>query len=619
MRPLHLALVWHQHQPYYKDDLTDTYLLPWVRLRSTKDYAKMAELVAAYPKARQTFNLVPSLLVQIEDHAKGPRNDLFLRLSQKPAAELTAEERAFVLRWMRESPRFLRVQASPRYSDLASRAEDATFTVEEVRDLQVWYNLAWCDPAWVDRDPRLAALKARDRRFTEADKETLFQAQQEMVGEVIGKYAGLARDGLAELIFSPFYHPILPLIDDVRSAREAEPHIQLPRRGFAQPGDASDQIRLALAEFERLIGFRPRGMWPSELAVGNVVARMAVKHGVDWFIGDEDVLARSIGVHMGRDGEGRPWQPELLYQPWRIEQEGGAVSVVFRDNQLSNLIGFDYHRMHARDAIGDFMAHLRRIRDQQGDDRDFLVVVALDGENPWDFYSREGHDFLNGLYESLERADEVVCTTISDFLDQHPARNALRRLHAGSWINANFDTWIGDPEHNVAWDLLAETRAWLEEHAPPHAGLDGGAQAVEAAWREVRIVEGSDWYWWFSRKHDSGMDVIWDNQFRLHCAMSTRCSARGRRARSSSQSSSPRRTSAGCRWPASRPAGRTIRPGSARLAATRRGAGSGRSTSRSSGWNGCSTPATTSGSTCASTARAPPTSSSVTASSSGST
>jgi starch synthase len=516
MRPLHLAFVWHLHQPYYKDDLTDTYLLPWVRLRSTKDYHKMAALLDSYPRVRQTFNLVPSLLAQIDDYGRPGEpdrdHDLFLRLSRTPAGELTAEERAFVLRWMRESPRFLRVQASPRYRELASRSETDAFTTEEVRDLQVWYNLAWCDPAWVDRDPRLSRLKAQDRNFTEADKEALFAAQLEMMRRIIPDYARLAERGQAELTFSPYYHPILPLLYDLESAREALPDIRLPTRRFAHPEDALQQVRAGMDEFQRLTGVRPRGMWPSELAVGESVAGLAIQTGVDWFLSDDAILGRSIDVYLGRDADGRLHQPELLYQPWRLEREGGAVTVVFRDSLLSNLLGFDYHRMPAGEAVGDFMGRLRRIREQQGDGRDFLVVVALDGENAWDFYSREGHDFLNGLYEELDRAEDVVCTTVADFLDRHEYRHHLNRLHAGSWIGASLDTWVGDPEHTVAWDLLAEARDWLEDYASYHPDEPG----VEAAWREIRIVEGSDWFWWFSRKHDSGMDTIWDNQFRLH-------------------------------------------------------------------------------------------------------
>src|SRR2546423_13409226 len=212
MKPLHVAFVWHMHQPYYKDDLTSTYLLPWVRLRSAKDYYKMPALLDAYPKVRATFNLVPSLLAQIEDYGKEESVDLFLNLSMRAAGELSAEERDFALRWMRESPRALRVQQSPRYLDLASRAADAQFTTTDIRDLQVWFNLAWCDPVWVEQDPRLAELKRKDRDFTEEDKAILFTAQLERIRSVITKYRELDERGHAAVNLSPYHHPILPLI-----------------------------------------------------------------------------------------------------------------------------------------------------------------------------------------------------------------------------------------------------------------------------------------------------------------------------------------------------------------------------------------------------------------------
>src|SRR5689334_13384591 len=198
MKPLHVAFVLHMHQPYYKDDLTDTYLLPWVRLRSAKDYYKMPALLDGYPNIKVTFNLVPSLLAQIEDYGREGSVDLFLNLSSRNASELSDEERDFILRWMRESPRALRVQQSPRYLELASRPIDAQFTTAEMRDLQVWFNLAWCDPVWVDSDPRLSDLKRKDRDFTEQDKVPLFDAQTEMMTKVIPKYRELADRGQAE-------------------------------------------------------------------------------------------------------------------------------------------------------------------------------------------------------------------------------------------------------------------------------------------------------------------------------------------------------------------------------------------------------------------------------------
>ncbi len=504
MRPLNVAFVWHMHQPYYKDDLTSTYLLPWVRLRSAKDYFKMPALLDGYPKIRATFNLVPSLLAQIEDYGKEESVDLFLNLSKRPAGDLSAEEREFVLRWMRESPRALRVQQSPRYLELASRTLDAQFTTRDILDLQVWFNLAWCDPVWMESDPRLAELKRKDRDFTDQDKAILFDAQLERMRTVIPKYRDLADRDQAELTFSPYYHPILPLLCHVDSARTANPQIQLPERHFSHREDAERQIELGMGLFERMLGRRPKGMWPSEMAVGEAVVGLAEKAKIDWMISDEEVLARSVEGHFNRD--------DHLYQPKRVAREGGTVSMVFRDSQLSNVIGFDYQRMQSSDAARDLVGRLRRIGEVQGD-RDFLAVIALDGENAWEFYPRDGHDFLNALYTELESSSDIVTTTVSDFLAEHPPQAQLHHLHTGSWIGASLDTWIGDPEHNIAWDLLAETREWLEAQSRQRPNE---SQQAALAWREILITEGSDWFWWFSRKHDSGMDPIWDNQFRLH-------------------------------------------------------------------------------------------------------
>jgi ADP-glucose type glycogen/starch synthase len=504
MRPIHVAFVWHMHQPYYKDDLTSTYLLPWVRLRSAKDYYKMPALLDGYPKLRATFNLVPSLLAQIEDYGREESVDLFLNLSRREAADLSAEERDFLLRWMRESPRALRVQQSARYLELASRPVDAQFTTQDIRDVQVWFNLAWCDPVWMETDPRLAELKRKDRDFAEADKQPLFTAQLDMMKKVIPKYRELADRGQAELTFSPYYHPILPLLTHVDSARIANPQIQLPEHHFSHREDAERQISLGLGLFERLLGRRPTGMWPSEMAVGESVVDLVARAGVGWMISDEEVLARSMENRYSRD--------EHLYSPKRIEREGQSLTMVFRDSQISNAIGFDYQRMSSIDAARALVGRLKRIGEQQGD-RDHLVVIALDGENAWEFYPRDGHDFLNALYTELEASQDVVTTTVAEFIAEHPPEQQLHHLHTGSWIGASLDTWIGDPEHNVAWDLLADTRAWLEQQS-----LQRPKESEQAAlaWREILITEGSDWFWWFSRKHDSGMDPIWDNQFRLH-------------------------------------------------------------------------------------------------------
>src|SRR5437588_644813 len=471
MKALNVAFVWHMHQPYYKDDLTSTYLLPWVRLRSAKDYYKMPALLDGYPKVRATFNLVPALLAQIEDYGKEESVDLFLNLSQRAAGDLSSEERDFVLRWMRQSPRARRVQQSPRSRELASRAVDAQFTTTDIRDLQVWFNLAWCDPVWVEQDARLAELKRKDRDFTEEDKTILFGAQLERIRSVVPKYRELAERGQAELTFSPYYHPILPLICHVDSARSANPQIQLPERHFSHREDAERQIELGMGLFERMLGRRPKGMWPSEMAVGEAVIGLTEKAKLDWMISDEEVLARSLEGHFNRD--------EHLYQPKRIAREGGTVSMVFRDSQLSNVIGFDYQRMSSVDAARDLMGRLRRIRDVQGD-RDFLAVIALDGENAWEFYPRDGHDFLNALYTELEASSDIVTTTVSDFLAEHPPQQLLHHLHTGSWIGASLDTWIAA--------ALISPRS-RNDPAWRHAGYYLGGSGFGALHRPAGVVE----------------------------------------------------------------------------------------------------------------------------------
>ncbi|HYS28522.1 MAG TPA: glycoside hydrolase family 57, partial [Candidatus Limnocylindria bacterium] len=254
--PLHVALVWHMHQPYYKDDLSNTFLLPWVRLRAAKDYYRMAALLDAYPQVKVTFNLVPSLIDQLEDYRSGNASDIYLDLSRRRADELSEEERAFVVRWMTESPSFRRVRDAPRYLELVQKREQAwpktsaelarLFTDSEVRDLQVWFNLSWIDPHQAETDPTLRDLVGKGRDFSEEDKEPILRAQLDLLHRVLGKYQDVQRRGQAELITSPYYHPILPLLCDVASAKETRPDLKLPRRPFAHPEDAAAQLELAL-------------------------------------------------------------------------------------------------------------------------------------------------------------------------------------------------------------------------------------------------------------------------------------------------------------------------------------------------------------------------------------
>src|SRR5258706_16109860 len=161
---------------------------------------------------------------------------------------------------------------------------------------------------------------------------------------------------------------------------------------------------LGVGRCEWLVGRKPTGMWPSEMAVGESMVDLVAGAGLGWMISDEEVLARSMENRYSRD--------EHLYSPKRIEREGQSLAMVFRDSQISNAIGFDYQRMSSLDAARALVGRLKRIGEQQGE-RNLLVVVALDGENAWEFYPRDGHDFLNALYTELEASPDVVTTTVA--------------------------------------------------------------------------------------------------------------------------------------------------------------------------------------------------------------
>jgi starch synthase len=509
------------HQPYYKDDLTNSFLLPWVRLRCAKDYYKMPALLDDYPAIRQTFNLVPSLVAQVQDYADGRFTDVYLELARRPVSELGADERAFVARWMTESGQLRRVRQYPRYLELVRKREQAwpratgemarLFSDAELRDLQVWFNLSWIGPEVMERDPRIAELVSRGRDFSEADKEPVFSVQFELLRKVLPKYREVQDRGQAELVASPYYHPILPLIADLSIARIGRPDLAMPRRPFVHPEDAAEQLRRGVEAHTRRFGLRPRGVWPPEAAISEDVVRLAADQGLEWMLSDEGVLARSLSSAINRDGEGRVMQPDVLYAPYRVQGNGPPIHLLFRDGRLSNAIGFDYQNSSADEAAKDLVDRLHAIRQRQ-EDIPWLAVIALDGENCWDFYEANGNLFLHALYGRLSREPELKTVTVSEFLSEFPTGRSLSRLHPGSWINAGFDTWVGDQEHNVAWEMLAEARDFLGERE--RDAVD--PERLTAARREALIAEGSDWFWWFGRSHDSGMDQIWDSLFRLH-------------------------------------------------------------------------------------------------------
>jgi alpha-amylase/alpha-mannosidase (GH57 family) len=520
--PLSIAFVWHMHQPYYKDDLTGTYILPWVRMHGIKDYYDMPALLTDFPNIHQTFNLVPSLLKQILDYVENDASDKFLEMTLKPADDLGHDEKMFLLRnsfmanwdtmirpyrsyWMLLDRRGTSV--SPKDLDTATRY----FTTQDYRDLQVWFNLTWFDPLFKQNDPFLKGLIEKGAGFTEEEKRLLVRKQRDVMALIIPEYRKLAEQGRIELTTTPFYHPILPLLYDTDLAKMAVPDIALPQNRFTHPEDAKVQVERALVYHRDLFGAAPTGMWPAEGSVAEEIVPILADAGIRWIGTDEGVLARSLGIAIDRDFSGIMRNPEVLYRPYRAGKGDKTVNIVFRDHTLSDLVGFVYSKWDFKNAVHDLIDRLHRIRKSVGN-RPHLVSIILDGENAWEYYQNDGRDFFLYLYEKLSSEQGLRCVTVGEHLREHPATDPIARLHAGSWINANYRIWIGHEEDNRAWDLLGQTREVLVQEA----SRDGDPEKLAKAWEEIYIAEGSDWCWWYGDDHFSDNDQEFDLLFRTH-------------------------------------------------------------------------------------------------------
>ncbi len=515
--PLCVSFLWHMHQPFYKDPSTGLYRLPWVRLHGTKDYLDMLEILRDFPDIRQTFNFTPSLLEQVTDYAEHDASDRYLELTLKKACDLNHEDKLFLLEnfflanWdnmIRQFPRYFDLLTRRGFHIIRSELDSSTryFNEEDFLDLQVLFNLCWVDPMFRNTDPFLTALVQKGRDFTEDEKNMLVSKQLSLLKKIVPSYREMANTGQIELSASPFYHPILPLLCDTGTARIAMPDVRLPRKRFSHPEDAEKQIRMGIDYFERIFGQKPTGMWPSEGSVSEEVVQIASRAGIQWLGTDEDILATTLGKQL-RDPSRYVIAPGVLYRPYMFKD----VSIIFRDHEISDLIGFIYSKWDAKDAARDLISRLLHVHNSLSTSKPPLLAIILDGENAWEYYKNDGHDFLRYLYEGLSREERLKTITVSEYLKNYGRGEPLQKLHSGSWIYANFAVWIGHEEDNTAWDYLTEARGELEVFQKAHPERD-----LSEAWKALYIAEGSDWNWWYGDEHTTETQKDFDDLFRMN-------------------------------------------------------------------------------------------------------
>jgi alpha-amylase/alpha-mannosidase (GH57 family) len=523
--PLELVLMWHMHQPDYRDYASRQFRRPWVYLHALKDYTDMAAHLERHPNVGAVVNFSPVLLEQIEDYAdqfekREPRDPL-LKLLVRGDEPLTPEERAYILSQCFEANHQHMVQPFASYKSLhdaykmlKDRGDETGMYLSDVyyNDLVTWYHLAWTGETVRRSSELVARLMSQGERFTKEDRGALFHLFGALIRDLIPRYRRLRESGRVELTATPDHHPIAPLLINIASAREAMPGAELPKAREYPGGTArvAEHIRLAMESHERRFGEKPVGMWPAEGAVSTPLLTLLAAAGCKWCASGENVVMNALPAN-GNMADARA----MLHQPFRVAGAPGPV-MFFRSDLLSDLIGFEYAKWNGTDAAHNFMARLEEVGRPLPEGR--VVSVILDGENCWEYYDYNGYYFLEALYKALESHPRVKTTTFRDHLANRPESRepiTLQRLTAGSWVFGNFSTWIGSPDKNRAWDLLVAAKQSFDR-VMASGRLQG--EDANAAYRQLAACEASDWFWWLGDYNPSAAVTSFDELFRASLA-----------------------------------------------------------------------------------------------------
>ncbi|VVM06089.1 hypothetical protein MAMC_00942 [Methylacidimicrobium cyclopophantes] len=517
---MNIVLLWHMHQPDYVDRRSGKARMPWVRLHAVHSYLDMIEMVERFPGLKVAFNFTPVLLEQLVELGRGSVIDDCEAWSRIRAEDLTQGEKEKLLEHFFRANFDTLIRPLPRYWELLNRRgrivnfqnlSELTnlFSAQDYRDLQTLYNLAWCGFACFRAYPFLRELRAQGRDFTEEQKHQLLDLHREIVRTVLPRYRAAVERGQVEITTSPYSHPILPLLLDTNLARRSMPHVNLPPQ-FSAPEDVRSQLALAQEKMKEIFGTRARGIWPSEGSVAPELIPFFREAGFDYFFTDEAILFRSLDLDPR--WRGKSVDHMALFQGWSVNWGGSSIAALFRERPLSDFIGFQASQNPPDQAANFLLHHFENIC-RAAASQETVVLIALDGENAWEAFPDGGEQFLTNLYHGITSHSRLCTVRPSDHFDRYPPKTELGALHTGSWINADFDIWIGDAEENRAWEWLGRTRQFLRRIAEDRTFP---SEKLAAAMRSLFAAEGSDWFWWYGPDFSTDSDLLFDEIFRTH-------------------------------------------------------------------------------------------------------
>lgn len=519
-KKLSIAFYWHMHQPVYQLYPDSDYLMPWVRLHAVKDYLDMLLILKEFKNTKLNFNLTPVLLDALVDYSEKDYHDIHSRLTITNISEFTNDDKEFILNNFFDANYSSMIFPHEYYNELYQKrfanekANVNDFSEQEYADIMVWFNLVWIDSSYKDMFPELKALLKKGRDFSLKDRIDIIELHRKIIKMIIPSYKEFMEKGQIEITTSPYYHPILPILIDMKASQKNLSAVDSSLFDLKMEKDAKLQMELALNRIEELFGKRPVGVWPSEHSVGPKTLELFKELGLEWAISDEGVLASSINVDFVRDFKGHLEDPYFLTKSYKYKTKSSNLQMIFRDSVLPNLISFEYANHDTQIAAEDLYDRIKVIQNklQKSPDDNHILTIALDGENCWENYAQDGVDFLKKIYSMIEEDETLETVLISDYLAKEKHHKELKKIHSGSWINRNFQLWVGEPVKNSAWAYLKQ----VKEDFDNFIELNPTNKNIKFAHNELMIAQGSDWFWWYGEPNDSGQDHIFDYLFREH-------------------------------------------------------------------------------------------------------
>lgn len=517
MKKLNIAFIWHFHQPNYQLNQNSDYLLPWVRLHASKDYLDMLKKIDKFDNLKLNFNFSPVLIGSLQKYSKGFK-DLHLNLLLKEN-ELTDDDKLFILNNYFDLNYKNMVLKKPYFAQLYNKRATATdfhpdmFTLAEYFDIMANFTLLWIDETFCAEYPELEELNKKEKNYSYEDRKKIYEIQLDIIKRILSEYKKYQDENKIEVLFSPYYHPIIPLLINFKS-REIKNFDNLPKN-FSRQDDACIQIDMAIEKYKEIFNKDLKGMWLPEQCVNEETTELLSKKGIKWTVLDEGILSETIKKEFVRDFDGNSEDPFRLNINY-ITDTKNPLNIIFRDAFFAGLINFVCGNYEPRQAALDIYEKIKTIQSKlQSSPKDnHILTIALDGENCWETYFDDGNVFLEELYKLICSDETLETVTVSDFIEKNTPEK-IKNLRSGSWINRNFDLWIGENAKNIAWLYLSAVCKDFENYKKEHR-KDISEEKINDAKKEILIAESSDWYWWYGEPNISKNDNVFDLLFRNH-------------------------------------------------------------------------------------------------------